>query len=175
MNTLQQGGNPSNHDVLLDCGKKKYLVEMKFTEHGDAPCGSSKRDEECLKRMSELHCPLETNYGTRYYPFLRGTDSPYDIDKLGSQYPDCPFMHGEQYQIMRYILLCHARSVSSEIWTSVIIFPRKNQFMDEEIKLTMNCLKDSTTLKRIYLEDAVGIMRNFNEGYADWLSERYII
>ena len=46
-NILRQGGNPSNHDVLLDCGKNKYLIEMKFTEHSDAPCSSSHKNEEC--------------------------------------------------------------------------------------------------------------------------------
>jgi len=174
-NTLRQGGNPSNHDVLLDCGKQKYLIEMKFTEHSDAPCSSSKRNQECSKRMSVLQCPLESVYGTLYHPILRDKTNPYDLARLERQYSDCPFLHGEQFQIMRYILLCHARTTSAQTWTPVIIFPHKNRFMEEEIEMTKSGLKRPERFKRVYLEDAINAMRRFNEVYAAWLTERYII
>jgi hypothetical protein len=174
-NKLKQGGNPSNHDVFLNCGARKYLIEMKFTEHSDAPCSSSKRNGECQKKVSELQCPLEFAYGTKYYPILRDQSNPYDIAKLEAHYLDCPFVHGEQYQIMRYILLCHMRSKPYEKWSPVIILPKRNEFMGNEINLTKKSLKKSSSLIQIDLEEAISIMRPFNNSYASWLTERYII
>lgn len=175
LNSLQQRGKRSNHDLLIDCGKYKYLIEMKFTEHTDAPCGSTKRNSECNKPMAALRCPLEKAYGTLYYPILRSSNSPYNLEKFERHYTDCPFLYGEQYQIMRYILLCHLKTIDTEMWKPMIIFPRANKFMDEQINLTKSFLKDPTYLTQIYLEDIIEIFGKFNKSYAVWLTERYMI
>jgi hypothetical protein len=175
LNSLQQGGNPSNHDLLIDCGKYKYLVEMKFTEHTDAPCGSSKRNGECNKPVAILRCPLVNAYGTLYYPMLRSCNSPYNLEKFERHYKDCPFLYGEQFQIMRYILLCHLKTKDTETWKPIIICPRDNDFMYEQINLTKSFLKDPTFLTQIYLEDVIEVFDKFNKSYAMWLTERYMI
>jgi hypothetical protein len=175
LNSLRQGGNPSNHDLLIDCGKHKYLVEMKFTEHTDAPCSSSKRDSECNKPTAIIKCPLVNAYGTLYYPILRSSNNPYNFEKLEHHYKDCPFQYGEQYQIMRYILLCHLKTIDTEMWKPIIIFPRANKFMDNQINLTKSFLNDPAYLIRIYLEDVIEVFGKFNKSYATWLTERYII
>ncbi len=174
-NPLKQGGTPSNHDVLVDCGKQKYLIEMKFTEHTDAPCGTSKQNEECSKRASVLRCPLESAYETEYYPVIRSVKSPYVLSLLEQYSNDCPFLHGEQYQIMRYILLCSVRSNAATAWQPMIIFPRKNRHMDAEIEATTRMLREPSLLTRIYLEDAIAAMETCNAEYSHWLNERYII
>jgi len=55
------------------------------------------------------------------------------------------------------------------------MYPRENQFIDEEIILTKSFLKRPETLKQIYLEDFIALFEKFNSSYAQWLSERYIL
>ena len=174
MNLLKQRGKPSNHDVFMDFGNYKYLIEMKFTESTKAPCSSSHKNDECENNFKNISCPLEKVYRTQYYKLLNEPDSPYNLDKLSSYYNNCPFLHGEQYQIMRYIILCYEKSKTNKQWFPVIIFPKRNRYMDDEINLTKSFLKDENYLNRIYFEDYVELLKKYNTELYLWIKDRYI-
>ncbi len=176
-NLMRQEGIKSHHDVFIDFGKIKYLVEIKYTEHTDASCSSSIRNANCNNNIIDIInknlCPLEKDYKTLYMSYLSNC---YDIKKLGSKFKnDCPFNHGEQYQLMRYIELANLKSTSAEKWIPVIIYPEKNQFIGKEVEKCKEFLLQNIELLEITLEQFIDKLELYDPILSNWLKERYII
>jgi hypothetical protein len=174
-NVLRQAGMYTHHDMFVDFGEHKYLVEVKYTENSSAPCSTRTKlnNENCMRHFSKIECPLETNYKTRYFHILRANDSPYRIDILDQEYADCPFLHGEQYQIMRYILSCHINTKQGIVWHPVILYSKRNRYIAAEVSRAKECLKDPQQLISLYLEDIIEYIDAYEPERGKWLKNRY--
>lgn len=173
-NILQQE-NVSNHDALLDFGHVKLLVEVKFTESSNQPCSSSLIGPKCRHKFSEVECPLEQAYGTRYYSILRTEASPYDSSKIEAAFKYCPFLEGDQFQFMRYVLYCHEKNKTGkgERWYPVVLYPAANSFIHAEVARTQSLLKSAHNIHTVLINDFIAGIEPFDDELYSWLSERY--
>ena len=174
-NLLRQKGTPSQHDVMVDCGSVVFLVEVKLTETGNQPCGTSIKNGECKKPLSQLKCPLQTEYGTRYFEIAFSNNPIYDPDRLEMVNDGCPFLHGEHYQLMRHLTLCAAKTAAEgRPWIPCIAFPGWNKCLNNEIDEVVATLQNSESLGVISLEKMLSEFPSSKSTLKDWLGERYL-